>query len=65
MPKYIKLHLGDEVIYLNPECIVGFESSEDMETIIHLSHSYYSNNSKILIVKDDIHTICRMLDIEE
>lgn len=65
MPKYIKLHLNKEVIYLNPEFIVGVDTYKDEETILHLSHPYYSNNNNILTVDEDIHTVCRMLDIEE
>lgn len=65
MPKYIKLHRSKEIFYLNPEFIVGIESYNDEGTILHMSHPYYSNNSNILTVDENIHTICRLLDIEE
>lgn len=64
MPKYIKLHLNKEVIYLNPEFIVGFGPYNE-ETILYLSHPFHSNNNNILTVDEDMHTICRLLDVEE
>ena len=38
MSKYIKVHINNEVIYLNPEFIVGLEPYKDCETILHLSY---------------------------
>ena len=64
MSKYIKVHINNEVIYLNPEFIVGLEPYKDCETILHLSYPYYTYNI-ILIVNEDIHSMCRMLNIEE
>lgn len=64
MSKYIKVHINNEVIYLNPEFIVGLEPYKDCETILRLSYPYYTNNN-ILIVNEDIHSMCRILNIEE
>lgn len=65
MPKFIKLHINKEEIYLNPEFIVGFEPTNENETILHLSHAFYANNNHIMTVDEDIHTICRLIDVEE
>ena len=62
--KNYMLIINNEVIYLNPEFIVGLEPYKDCETILHLSSPYYTNNN-ILIVNEDIHSMCRMLNIEE
>ena len=64
MSKYIKVHINNEVIYLIPEVIVGLEPYKYCETIMHLSYPDYKNNN-ILIVNEDIHSMCRMLNIEE
>lgn len=40
--KYIKVHINNEVIYLNPAFIVGLEPYKDCETILHLSYPYYT-----------------------